>query len=212
VETLTVRGEHHVIGVTRKLLGPLPHFVEQGHLFGTAVTAETSQVAALAVELLDAVGYQCGPAHTEIILTEDGPRIVESQARLGGDKIPDIIQIAQAFDIKRAMFGALAGRAPRVSPAESVGHIAYLSFPSGIIRSVSGLDEARALDFVDTLNFPFSVGDVLPGTVSSKTRHGFVILTGSDDAAQALARANRVRELVKVEVAAGRPAGEVVVR
>ena len=34
VETLTVRGEHHVIGVTRKLLGPLPHFVEQGHLFG----------------------------------------------------------------------------------------------------------------------------------------------------------------------------------
>ena len=109
VETLTVGGEHHVVGVTRKLLGPLPHFVERGHLFGAAATEETSRVAALAVELLDAVGYQCGPAHTEIILTPDGPRIVESQARLGGDKIPDIIQIARGFDIKRAMFARPRG-------------------------------------------------------------------------------------------------------
>jgi biotin carboxylase len=200
VETLTVRGEHQVIGVTRKLLGPLPHFVERGHLFGEPDSAQTSQVAALAVELLDAVGYQCGPAHTEVILTEDGPRIVESQARLGGDKIPDIIQIAQGFDIKRAMFAALAGRAPRRGPMGSVGHIAYLSLPTGILRSVSGVDEVRDLDFVDTLNFPFSVGDAIPETVSSKTRHGFVILTGSDDAAQAMARADRVRELIKVEV------------
>ena len=53
---------------------------------------------------------------------------------------------------------------------------------------------------------------VLPETVSSKTRHGFVILTGSENAAQARARADRVRELIKVEVAAGAPAGEVVAR
>lgn len=53
---------------------------------------------------------------------------------------------------------------------------------------------------------------VLPEAVSSKTRHGFVILTGSEGAAQALARADRVRELIKVEVAASAPAGEVVAR
>jgi len=210
VETLTVRGEHHVIGVTRKLLGPLPHFVELGHLFPEPYTAQTRQVAALAVELLDLVGYQCGPAHTEVILTTDGPRIVESQARLGGDKIPEIIQLAKGFDMKRGMFAALAGRAPRLDPAESVGHIAYLSLPNGILRSVSGLDKVRGLDFVDTLSFPFSVGDVIPETVNSKTRHGFVILTGGD-AAQARARADQVRELIKFEVDAV-PAGEIVAR
>jgi ATP:corrinoid adenosyltransferase len=53
---------------------------------------------------------------------------------------------------------------------------------------------------------------VLPETVSSKTRHGFVILTGSEHAAQALARADRVRELIKVEVAASASAGEAVAR
>jgi len=208
VETLTVRGEHHVIGVTRKLLGPLPHFVELGHLFPEPDTTEAREVAALAVALLDTVGYQCGPAHTEVILTADGPRIVESQARLGGDKIPDIVRLATGLDLRQEIFAALAGRAPRPSRAESVGHIAYLSFPSGVLRSVSGVDEARALEFVDTLSFPFSVGDVLPETVSSKSRHGFVILTGAD-AAQARARAEQVRELIEVEVTAGTPAGEV---
>ncbi|MGK3204497.1 ATP-grasp domain-containing protein [Amycolatopsis sp. MEPSY49] len=198
VETMTVRGEHHVIGVTRKLLGPLPHFVERGHLFGEPETAETREAAALAVELLDAVGYQCGPAHTEVILTADGPRIVESQARLGGDKIPDIIQHARGFDVKRAMFAALAGRTSLPEPGGSVGHIAYFSFPTGVLQSVSGLDAVKALPYVDTLSFPFAPGDVLPETVSSKTRHGFVILTGSEDAEQAQARADHVRSLIEV--------------
>ncbi|MEV7092664.1 ATP-grasp domain-containing protein [Amycolatopsis sp. NPDC051045] len=200
VETMTVRGEHHVVGVTRKLLGPLPHFVERGHLFGEPETPRTRQVAAIAVELLDAAGYQCGPAHTEVILTADGPRIVESQARLGGDKIPDLIAIARGFDVKRAMFAALAGRASVPEPGGSVAHIAYFSFPPGTLHRVSGLAAVRALDFVHTLHFPFAPGDVLPETVSSKTRHGYVILTGSADAAQAHARADRVRDLIEVEL------------
>jgi biotin carboxylase len=196
VETLTVHGVHHVIGVTRKSLGPLPHFVETGHLFPEP---DTGQIAALATELLDIAGYQCGPAHTEIILTGHGPRIVESQARLGGDKIPEIIELATGFDIKRGMFAALAGRPPRMAAPKSVGHIAYLSFPAGVLRSVSGLDDVRGLDFVNTVHFPFSVGDVLPVTVNSRTRHGFVILTGAD-AAQASTRADAVRELITVEL------------
>jgi hypothetical protein len=44
---------------------------------------------------------------------------------------------------------------------------------------------------------------VLAEMVSSTTRHGFVILTGSEDATQALARADQVHELIEVEVAAG---------
>ena len=62
---------------------------------------------------------------------------------------------------------------------------------------------------MDTLTFPFSAGDVIPATVNSKTRHGFVILTGQD-AAQARARADQVREMVKVEVDAAVPTGQVV--
>jgi biotin carboxylase len=209
VETLTVRGVHHVVGVTRKLLGPLPHFVETGHLFPEQDTEQSRQVATLAVELLDATGYQCGPAHTEVIVTVDGPRLVESQARLGGDRIPRLAELATGFDMERGIFTALAGRTPRLDPPTAVGHIAYLNLPTGVLRSVSGLDEVHELDFVDTLSFPFSAGDRIPATVNSKTRHGFVILTGAD-AAQARDRVAQVRAMIEVEVDPVPLAGRVV--
>ena len=102
-----------------------------------------------------------------------------AQRKSAVTRCPSAPRAHQAGDVRRPR---RTGR-PRPGPAESIGHIAYLSFPSGVLRSVSGLDEARGLDFVHTLNFPSSVGDVLPKTVSSKTRHGFVILTGSENAA-----------------------------
>ncbi|HEY0165692.1 MAG TPA: ATP-grasp domain-containing protein [Jatrophihabitans sp.] len=209
VETLTVDGVHHVIGVTRKLLGPLPHFVEMGHLFPEPDSDQTRQVAALAVTLLDAAGYRCGPAHTEVIVTADGPRIVESQARLGGDKIPVIIELATGIDVKQEVFAALAGRAPAAPRSRSVGHIAFLDLPLGVLRAVRGLEAVRELDFVDSVSFPFKVGQTIAQTVNSKTRHGFVILTGAD-AAQALERADRVRSMITVEVEAPALAGQVV--
>jgi len=132
--------------------------VEMGRLFPDPDTDRARQLADLAVALLDAAGYQCGPAHTEVIMTPDVPRIVESQARLGGDKIPQIAQLATGFDPERGIFTALAGRAPAPAIPHAVGHIAYLALPAGLLRSVSGLDAVRDLDFVDTLSFPFSVG------------------------------------------------------
>ena len=37
--------------------------------------------------ILDAVGYDCGATHTEIMLTAEGPRLVEINPRLVGAKI-----------------------------------------------------------------------------------------------------------------------------
>lgn len=215
VETLTVDGAHHVVGVTRKLLGPLPHFVEMGHLFPEPDAVRARAVADLAVALLDAAGYRCGPAHTEVIVTDRGPRIVESQARLGGDRIPRLVELATGFDLERGLFAALAGRAPGELAARAAGHIAYLDLPAGVLTDVRGLDAARRLAGVDLLSFPFTPGDVVPRIVNSKTRHGFVVVAGAD-AAQALSRAALVRSTVEVDVGqpaghlAGRPAGLAV--
>jgi len=209
VETLTVDGVHHVVGVTRKLLGPLPRFIEMGHLFPEPDSDQTRQVAALAVTLLNATGYRCGPAHTEVIVTADGPRIVESQARLGGDKIPVIVQLATGIDLEQEVFAALAGRVPAPPTSDSVGHIAYLDLPLGVLRAVHGLQAVRELDFVDSVSFPFKVGQTIAPAVSSWTRHGFVILTGAD-AAQALERADLVRSMITVEVDAPALAGQVL--
>ncbi|MDH6129694.1 hypothetical protein [Kitasatospora sp. GP82] len=73
VETLTVDGAHYVIGITAKQSGghvlPAPLPEREQMLIRSSVTA-----------LLDLADYESGPAHTDVVLTARGPRIVASQA------------------------------------------------------------------------------------------------------------------------------------
>jgi biotin carboxylase len=205
VETMSHDGHHEVIGVTRKVLGRPPLFVEAGHVHPLADSPQARQMGELTVELLRLTGYRCGPAHTEVIWTPDGPRIVESQARLGGDKIPRLVELSSGLDVERAIFRTLAGRPPRPPAPHGVARISYFELPVGVVSSVSGLDEARALDFVDELQLPFGPGDRIPVTVDSKSRHGFVIVSGGSEEETAR-QVEVVRSIVRVEVEAPAPA------
>jgi biotin carboxylase len=202
VETLSVNGQHRVIGVTRKVLGAPPLFVELGHVHPVPDSAQTREMAALTVDLLQLAGYRCGPAHTEVIWTPTGPEIVESQARLGGDRIPQLVELATGFDPERAMFQILAGRPLPDGERRQVARIAYFELPPGELRSVTGLEQARALDFVADLSFPFGPGDRIPETVDSKSRHGYVMVVG-DSEEHTAQRVEQVRALVQVTVEAG---------
>jgi ATP-grasp domain len=52
---------------------------------------QQDQVVAYVKQVLDALGIRYGPAHTEVMLTKDGPVLVESGARLHGSIRDDVI-------------------------------------------------------------------------------------------------------------------------
>ena len=192
VETLTVGGCHHVVGITAKRLGPAPHFVEMGHVFPAPLDdRERGAITDVVVGYLDASGYRFGPAHTEVILTERGPRIVESQARIGGDRIPLLIEVATGFDIEAAVFQALAGEPVHPRPPRRLAGIAFFDFGTGRVQSVDGVEAVRELPFVHELKVKVADGDVLAPVISSQTRHGYVVVDGASPAqvAQRLAEA-----------------------
>lgn len=201
VETISAGGVHHVVGVTGKELGPPPLFVETGHVHPAPAAADRhAAMGELTVRLLDLAGYRNGPAHTEVIWTAAGPRIVESQARVGGDRIFRLVELATGVDIERAMFTVLAGREPDLAPRRHrVARIGYFGFRPGVLESVTGVERARGLPHVADLHFPFAPGEVLPAVLDSKSRHGYAIVSGEthEEAARHLAA---VRDLVRVRV------------
>ena len=88
VETMTIKGQTHVLAITDKETTGPPHFVEIGHTQPSILDSETkSRVEAVARSAVEAIGIDIGPAHVEIMVTEDGPKIIELGARLGGDFI-----------------------------------------------------------------------------------------------------------------------------
>lgn len=187
VETLTAEGRHRLVGVTAKRVSPLPDFVETGHLF-PAPLAEADRIAMtdLVTTFLDAAGYRFGPAHTEVILTSAGPRIVESQTRIGGDRIPTAIRLASGFDVEAAIFRALNGGPVEIPEPDGFGCVSFFRLRPGRLESVGGLEEIRALPFVHELKFPFLPGATVPPTVDSRSRHGYVVVdAGSEEEAEA---------------------------
>ena len=88
VETLSINGECHVIQITDKLTTGAPHFVEMAHSQPTRHSQKIiEQISKIAKAANKAIGIENGPSHTEIIVTTEGPKVVELGARLGGDNI-----------------------------------------------------------------------------------------------------------------------------
>jgi biotin carboxylase len=177
VETLTARGAHHVVGITAKRLGLPPHFVEMGHLHPAPLPDQArAAITELVVTYLEATGYRFGPAHTEVILTAAGPRIVESQARLGGDRIPLLVELASGFDVEAAVFTALAGDPVEPPPAPRFGAISFFDFGTGYLRAIEGAHDIDRQPYVHALKLKVGPGDALTPVTSSSTRHGYVVV------------------------------------
>jgi len=85
-DTLTLNGKHHLLGVNEKLMFSPPSFAIRGGCF-MPNKGEWAVLENYLFRILDAVGYDCGATHTEIMLTAEGPRLVEINPRLVGAKI-----------------------------------------------------------------------------------------------------------------------------
>ena len=117
VETFTYAGTTTVLGVTDKSLGPVPYFLETGHVFPSILPSSvTDRAARVAVAALDAIGFDFGPAHTELKLTEAGPMLIEINPRTGGDYIPDLVQHATGVRLLEQSVAAHVGRRPDFGP------------------------------------------------------------------------------------------------
>jgi len=196
VETLTWQGRHQVVGITQKLLGPPPLFVEVGHIHPAPLSVDRRlSIDMLTTQFLTACGYQFGPAHTEVIWTRRGPRIVESQARLGGDRIPRLVLLATGLDIERAIFALMAGQKTEVPEARRTAMVRFFTFPSGRVDEVRGLEAVRSRAYVDELKMQLHPGETAPPTRDSKSRHGHVIIS-ADSPEEAWSRCKDVLNIV----------------
>ncbi|NDZ91707.1 ATP-grasp domain-containing protein, partial [Streptomyces sp. SID10115] len=199
VETLSQDGVHQVVGITEKVLGPPPLFVEVGHVHPAPLPPERAQaVEELAVRFLTVCGYRFGPAHTEVIWTERGPRVVESQARLGGDRIPRLIELAGGLDVERAIFAGLARAPAEVPEPTATAAVRFFTFPPGRVDAIRGLQRLQRQSYVDELTLRLRPGDTVDEVRDSKARQGHVIVSGAtpEQARSRLAEALATLEVV----------------
>ncbi|MCG9681832.1 ATP-grasp domain-containing protein [Vibrio sp. Isolate23] len=181
VETLTLNGQHHVLGITDKALieGTV---VESHHVFPTALSlAEQDEVSSYVVALLDAINHRHGPMHIEV--KKDGHQLglIEINNRCGGDYIWEMVSKVTGVNMYRASILAhFNGETDchRWADAPQYHTMCYLSLfghitPSQLRdRLPASVDIVRA-EWPEKTSLSNDIGD-------STQRPGFVLLGSKD--------------------------------
>lgn len=204
VETLTVDGVCHVIQITDKLTTGAPHFVEMGHSQPTQLSACIAEkIAQVAKAANKAIGIKNGPSHTEIIVTAEGPKIVELGARLGGDNITThLVPLSTGINMVECCIKIALNEKPDLERKWNRGSaVRYFRQKAGYVQRIEGIEGAMEFEGVNQISIVHDVGEHITEIDSSGSRMGFVIAEG-ECAEVAVERCEAVLCNVKIEIGA----------
>lgn len=173
VETVSSGGRHRIVAITAKTTSP--SFVETRHQVPwEGPAALRADVVGAVTTLLRHIDYRDGPAHTELMLTANGTKLIESHARRGGDRIATLVELVYGFDIEEWWFQQLSqgpSGLPRLRAARGTAVIGYaVAMQSGTLTSISGELEARRSPHIVDIEIRKSVGDAVQPARRSEDR------------------------------------------
>lgn len=178
VEILVIDSEPYVLQITDKLTSGAPHFVEIGHSQPSCLPEQTKKaIAELAKQATKAVGINFGPAHAEIIVTEEGPKMVEIGARMGGGCITThLVPLSTGINMTRATIQIALGEKPDISQKhKKAAAIRFITPPNGKIVKISGEADALAVPGVCEVEIQCKVGQMTGKLENGSSRIGYVI-------------------------------------
>ena len=175
VEIVKINGYCHILGVTDKLTTGAPYFVEMGHSQPSLLSdAILSVIKSIAVKAVDAIEIDNSAAHVEIIVTEEGPKLVEIGARMGGDCITThLVPLSTGVDMVKVCIDLALGREPDVAIKFTKG--AAIRYNVGILMKINGVDEVLNLPNIKHVEIVKQKGDIIKPIQCSHDRIGYVI-------------------------------------
>lgn len=202
VEVMVIDGKAHILQVTDKMTTGAPHFVEIGHSQPSRLSKESIEVIMdLASRAALAVGIKNGPAHAEIILTKNGPKMVEIGARMGGGCITThLVPLSTGINMTKATIQIALGEKADIKPKFMKGSaIRFIIPPIGIVKSINGKEEAEKIPGVQLVEIQCKIGQTLQELENGTCRIGYVIAQG-DTPEKAIEICEKALSKIQIEV------------
>lgn len=189
VESFSFGRRHVIYGVTGKMVNEVDAdnpFVEIGHVVPAPISREQHElIVRHVVDFLDVMGIHDTCAHTELRLSPEGPLVIETHTRVGGDSIPTLVRHATGadlIDIAAQWPLGLIGDSLPVPRDRGAAAIRFFTPRIGVVRQVTGVERWRSQPGVVALHLPLKPGDVVRPPRDSFSRVGHVVCTGADAA------------------------------
>jgi len=182
VEILTIApGQHQVVGVSDRDV--LNDSVEVGASF-PVVDEHRGAVVQKACAALDAIGFDFGASHVEIIVTSDGPHLVEVNTRPGGSGHTVMLDLSTGRsivgDCVELALGTLPIRRPLYQIEQGAAWKCFTSRKAGRIVSIPSFSAIKNNAGVEEVWFHHEQGDEISGLNSNFSWIVQVMCSGKD--------------------------------
>lgn len=180
VETLSQNGTHNVVAVTQKFLTDLPYFVEKGHIIPADITDnEYKEIEDYVRRFLSVCKIDNSASHTELRMTKDGPIIIETGARIGGDQITaDLVPLATGIsmheNIARIALGLKLNIDNRINRYAGIQFIMNENY-NEIMNNIETLRTKEGIVRLKVDDISLDTGIEKHKTTNSRERHGYYI-------------------------------------
>ena len=205
VEVIVAEGVPHVLQVTDKLTSGAPNFFEVGHCQPTSLPAASRKaIADLASAAVLAVGLENSAAHVEVMLTAEGPKMVELGARLGSDWITShlIWNSVQGIDMVECMIKLALGETLSgwdFSDSGDVVATRFMPAREGVLLELGGLGDAAMASGVIHVETHGTVGERYGKAVDDSARFASVVARGATKE-EALNNCEEALKQIKVQL------------
>ncbi len=212
VNGFSLAGRFHPLTVTDRQVAEPPAFgVALAHVWPSDHSppriAEAIDAAAAAAA---AAGITEGPTYTQVLVAEEGTRVVELAARLGGGHDAELCRAALGVDLNGLALSAALGEAideTALVPHDQIGGacVRFLVAPPGVLEAVGGLDDARGAEGVQSVVVYRNPGFVFGPLRRGSDRAGAVLVVGGSRD-EALKRSAVAAHNVRFEVVTAKAA------
>lgn len=208
IEAISYKGKTNIIAITEKETSGAPYFVEMGHMIPARISEQKKkEISKIVKGTIKALKIDDGPSHCEVIYTNNGPKIVEIGARLGGDNITThLVPLATGYDIVKETINIAVG-----NPLEEVVNINRMavikyikSDQRGWINKIEGLEHIKSSSYFVELQIIKNMGAYIDSVKSSSDRIGYFILTGENHK-EVVEESERLLSKINIEVSGDDP-------
>jgi len=206
-ETIMYRGQGVTPGFADRnydLLNQfLPQIMENGGWMPSMLSeAERREVEGLVVRASLALGVADGVTKGDVVMTEEGPKMIEMAARLsGGDFCESLVPLSIGVNYVEAAIKISIGEEPNLDALKPKSERAVVNryfFPKpGRLIGIEGVDEVMKQDWIKKLEFWYEVGDIVPPPLSHAHRSGVFVAVGQNRH-EVDERANWVYRTIKI--------------
>lgn len=188
VETLfDISGKFHKCFITDRIFDKSSGFaIETGLIHPSRLSIKDQELMyALAKNVSDSLGIKIGASKFDMILTKDGPRIIEMTVRLsGGFDCQFLVPAATGKNVLKAAVLTASGKHFEdnlLTDSLNKTCVSESLWPDpGKISKIDGLDEIESYDGLELIHFRYKVGDEVTEYDNCTKRVCFIIVSGDN--------------------------------